>query len=1014
MRPIAVLVLAAAVAPILSGRTIVFWQDGFPQAESTAVTRETIEAALAPDKTVFSGAAALARSETLEGADLLVMPYGSAFPVEAWEAVSAYLRRGGNLLVVGGRPLRVPVTAEGQTFRAGGAVDEYERAVGIVHSYVAPAADGTFSWRDGFQFWPTPAVRARRVFVLEGRLNGLGYLEDGQGEKRGAPVVTMDRWGGRWVLLDFEPDAHYWDSKDGTELIRRAAVYARQGSAVLSVELEFSTLRPAERPTVNVHYRNLAKYREGTRQTGQIRVELVHGSRTIAARTIECSGRTVDAGVFFDEALAPGFYRVRALYSGRGRPEEFYENGFWVAEEATVQRGPRLGVSGDFLTRDGKPFFPFGTNYFSTEANGWDFSGPRNAAVWEDDFTRMEQHRVSFVRTGVWGGHARFLEGVDGGVSERFLRNLEAYLLCAREHHIAVNFTFFAFTPSLDRRFFGQAAGVNPGQNPYLSPDAVAAERDYVLSVVERFKDVPYLSWDLINEPSFSNPARLWKGNTPNGDADERAAWSKWLEKEYGSVDALAAAWFVPASTLQSFVGAPLPTEADLSPDTEHGRPSQARALDYNLFAQDAFSGWVKEMIATIRSTGSRQLIDVGQDEGGVQSRVLNQFYAGAGLSFTTNHTYRQNDALLWDSLAAKAPGVANITGETGYQPVILPNGRWQFDELSGLRLIERKWAMGFAAGSSGAMSWDWDREIYFGLERSDGSEKLWEDQTRAMGEFVRRAEVYATGLAVPEIAIVLPQSLQLSTLGRLSLEAQQNCVRGLYGYARGSAYAVGEYQVEQLGKPKLILLPSPWVLSEKAWTAILGRVRAGATLLVTGRIDLGPHFERVERVTELGLEGYRAGRLLLRFDEIKWPGGTARLIYSGAKTDYLDRAYLENGMTFVERKVGRGRVLFVPLPVELSDDPRAAGELYGYAMRVAEVKPDYSTTMRDPNVLICPTRFPHATLYVIESGSERSEVSFRDDASGAGVSARVEPGGVAMLLIGEHGDVLAAYPKTR
>ena len=38
--------------------------------------------------------------------------------------------------------------------------------------------------------------------------------------------------------------------------------------------------------------------------------------------------------------------------------------------------GPVLGVQGDFLTRDGKPFFPVGTNYFNTEENGWDFSGP--------------------------------------------------------------------------------------------------------------------------------------------------------------------------------------------------------------------------------------------------------------------------------------------------------------------------------------------------------------------------------------------------------------------------------------------------------------------------------------------------------------------------------------------------------------------------------------------------------------------------------------------------------------
>jgi hypothetical protein len=80
------------------------------------------------------------------------------------------------------------------------------------------------------------------------------------------------------------------------------------------------------------------------------------------------------------------------------------------------------------------------------------------------------------------------------------------------------------------------------------------------------------------------------------------------------------------------------------------------------------FSHWVRSMVTAIRAAGSKQLIDVGQDEGGVTDRVLNQFYAAAGVSFTTNHTYWNDDALLWDSVVAKRPGIPNITGETGYQ----------------------------------------------------------------------------------------------------------------------------------------------------------------------------------------------------------------------------------------------------------------------------------------------------------------------------------------------------------
>ncbi len=141
-----------------------------------------------------------------------------------------------------------------------------------------------------------------------------------------------------------------------------------------------------------------------------------------------------------------------------------------------------------------------GTNYFTTEENGWDFSGPRNASVWENDFAEMAAHGVTFVRTGVWMKNAKFIDPATGEPNERFLRNLEAFLICAHHYGIAVNFTFFAFSP-LSR--------VQPDAAPKIPisiEDAVRAQQAYVRGVVRRFATVPWLCWDLINEPSFSNP----------------------------------------------------------------------------------------------------------------------------------------------------------------------------------------------------------------------------------------------------------------------------------------------------------------------------------------------------------------------------------------------------------------------------------------------------------------------------------------------------------------------------
>jgi hypothetical protein len=58
---------------------------------------------------------------------------------------------------------------------------------------------------------------------------------------------------------------------------------------------------------------------------------------------------------------------------------------------------------------------------------------------------------------------------------------------------------------------------------------------------------------------------------------------------------------------------------------------------------------------------------------------------------------------------------------------------------------------------------------------------------------------------------------------------------------------------------------------------------------------------------------------------------------------------------------------------------------------------------------LVCRTRFPRATLYVLTSESAPQEVAFQDRRSGKQFSGRLDPGRAALPLIGEDGSVLAA-----
>jgi len=1009
-------------------RTVVFEQPGFPTVASQPVPHAVLAASLGRSA-VFADLPQLGEGAVLKGANLLVMPYGSAVPAAAWPAIEQYLHSGGNLLLLGGQPLRVPVLGEHEgKFVPEAPQDSYSRVLDFRHSYLVPLGvtgtdAGKFHWRPGYEFLPPVAVKAQTVFAEEGQLQGLGYLDAADGTHLAAPVIVAEHAGGgsgRVVALPFTPAPGYWESSDGGTLIRTAAQYAAAGAVSFSLEAQYSTLRPGELPELTLHLRG-AGGSEGVLRdvSGSVEVKLLRDGAVLETAKLALDAGEHDVPVPFRKPLPIGVYTVRAVWSRVGEtPQEFAENGFVVEEADALETGPALGTHGDFLSLGGKPFFPVGTNYFTTEENGWDFSSPRNDAVWERDFADMERHGVNFVRTGVWMSNAKFVEPITGGANERFLRNLEGYLAAAHRHNIVVNFTCFAFVPGTgEQRHSFSDTGTEPTQpNPYLDAGTVAAEQAYVQSVVRRFRKVPWLSWDLINEPSFSNRRTIFRGNVPNGDSAELSAWQGWLAKHYNSLAELADAWRVTPESLGGWSGIPLPKPADLSYD-RYGNAGEARVLDYNLFAQDSFSGWVRGMVAAIRATGSTQLVNVGQDEGGVTDRVLNQFYATAGVAFTTNHTYWQDDALLWDSVAAKRPGMPNITGETGYQPAWNPDGSWRYDELTGTALTERKWALGFAAGSSGAVQWDWAREVDFGMQRSDGSAKEWEGMMRDMGRFAAAAAPYATGLTLPEVAIVLPQSLQLSTLKAQALQAQQTAVRVLYEYDRAEAYAVGEYQTDTLGSPKLILLPCAYGLTDKAWSDIEARVRAGAVLLVTGPFSANAHLHPTDRAQKLGLPATLAP-LQQREQLLESPAGALELEFSG-KTTALDGAMLPDGKTWAELPLGKGRILFSALPLELNSNMDAVTAVYAYALKTAGVQPTYRTEIRMPGILICPTKLPHATLYVLtsETGgtmpvefSVKFPVKFKDERSGKSFSGTLAAGRAALLLVTDKGELAASY----
>jgi hypothetical protein len=1008
--------LSFMLCSLTFGKTVIFFEKNFPTVENSTISRQSLERAFSFMNPRFVNLADLQKNGILSEGDLLILPYGSALPADAWETIHHHLNKG-HLLVLGGRPFFAPVYRDKNGWRIDDPKNTFARSLGIEHSYEAPQhGPWNIQWDEDAPWFHHTNLQAQRVFVnagLSGRYRGIGFMVNERGDRLAAPLVADDvlestQIPRRRVYLSFDAESEFWNSPNGIHLMKNAALYASLGGIRLWLDLQQLTVDKGGSISGSVDV-----LRNG--EPAKITLELLSGSKILSERTMTCGNSLLERIQLSVPLNDPGLYRVRASLSIGDTLYERYTSGFFVRDTLLLLSGERLEAARDYFRLDGKPYLMTGTNYFGTDpyTTGFVFGNSLggNAWIWEKDFTEMEQQGLTIVRTGIWVNRSSYISWVNGAPDERFLLALEAYLTAAAHHHMQVIFTFFAFDPQTEMQGQGRdGSRMGPGSNPYLDPIAIEAQLNYVRAIVSRFRNVPFLSFDIINEPSFCNPNRIWKGNSPNGDPSEISAWQSWLKKRYQTIDQLALVWRTTPSELKSFEKIPLPSFPDLE-FSRAGNPRNVRAVDYNLFAQDAFTHWVNCIIQAIRSTGAQQAITVGQDEGGVADRVLNQFWARSQVSYTVNHSWWRDDALLWSSLAAKTLNKPNIIGETGPQPVSSIDGSWRWDDVQGMALLERKFALGFAGANAGILHWDWSRTDNFGIFRRDGSQKQWMDVLRGIAAFAGRAQTFTTEAQVPDIALVLPQSLQLSVLSGWGIFAQQNAVRALYQHARGTAFMIGEYQLSQMPEVKLIIVPSPWIMNQDAWNILMTKVQSGATLLISGRIDADEHWTSIpDRIRNWNIS-YNSTALSTREVTVEWPEGTAHLSYSGDKTTYAERGVLSKNQTFLDLPFGKGRILYFALPLELSDQLSEVGRIYKYVMKRADVNTAYETSCEDSGILICPTQLPDATLYVLTSEStSAAPITWKDIKSGKDVRVNLSPGRAALLLIGKDGKIITSY----
>jgi hypothetical protein len=990
---------------------VVFSQPGFPSADSASVSSQQLAALLPGAQLADSNqlSAALAAASTR----LLILPYGSAFPEEAWPAVKGFLDRGGNLLVLGGMPFTRAAYRDHGEWRLRDYSVRFIRRLMIDQYQETPGSEGLqfqtnpelslqvrpFAWRRAF----SPVIRLSAVDLyhrggaagsIDARLDSLAWgIKNGR--KMSAPAFQVDHYrngfdGGRWIFVNAELPSEFFDN---TTLVQSLAGRALQGAEEFTVRPVLPLYLPGEPVQMQIVWNaaqppkasvQIKSFPEGqpSKGTSLSAVLPSSGPITLAAPN--------DKGLYFVEAQLMEGDRVRAIY----------HSAFWIRDESYLKSGQHLSVDHDYFELDGHPLAVVGTTYMSSEVQRLYFEHP-NVYVWNQDLAQIHDARLNMIRTGWWTGWDKFCDE-KGQPYERTLRTLEAYLMTARKYGLPVQFNFFAFLPD-----------VLGGANAFLDPEAVRKQQTLISSVVSRFHDVPFLAWDLINEPSFSQ--HLWTMR-PNGDPVELASWNRWLSARYPDRAKLAALWNVPPESVNGEIS--LPLEDEFSLRGMYTGTNSLRVNDYFLFAQESFANWARTMRDTIRAAGSQQLVTVGQDEGGIQDRLSPAFW-GQSVDFTTNHSWWQNDYILWDSLAAKQPGEALLIQETGLQRELNVDEIARRTPESEAVLLERKIATSFIQGS-GAIEWLWNTNSYMtesnetpiGAVRTDYTEKPEATVMRAFAQFAPSLQEHLRNPQPPSVAIITSQAAQYSVLADFQLEAQRRAVRALAYDVHSPAYVIAENQIGKLGSPRLAILPSPQALGEPAWRALLQYVDAGGNLLITGPVDRGEHWQVVSRARDLGLQAH--------VEPLSYHDATLRigdrslpLTFGQPQQNWLDSLRFDDGSTFKEIPHGRGRIFWTAYPVELSENEQALAALYTDVANRLKIAPMFTTqTPLPPGVLAFPAALADAVLYIFVSDSaDAAAISLRDQTTGVALSFPLPAEHAAIAVIGKREKkVIAKY----
>lgn len=269
---------------------------------------------------------------------------------------------------------------------------------------------------------------------------------------------------------------------------------------------------------------------------------------------------------------------------------------------------------------DGRPFVAVGVNYFGPHM-GW---APK---LWHRFEPALFRQHLQLLRDQGFNTIRVFLtldsfHRQPGVVHEEGAEKFRELIAICRDLELRV-------VPSGPDHWEGIPDWLH-NKDPFADEEVLQAHELWWERFTGLFRDEPViLAWDLLNEPSIR-----WKSDAM------QAKWNDWLQREYGTLEAVAAAHQRGAEQLGQLGAIAIPPAEPALNDPQ--------LYDYQRFRETIADQWTQRLVAAIRRSGARQLVTVGHIQwAGTVYLPAVQHYAAFNLSdnarhvdFTTIHFY--------------------------------------------------------------------------------------------------------------------------------------------------------------------------------------------------------------------------------------------------------------------------------------------------------------------------------------------------------------------------------------